>query len=84
MERPVDVWFQGIEAISECDMEPRGDWMEDIYDVMYPADARWFKNPVVHGLLHSVRSRGGVYLDGKQLQQFWKRQLSSGALGKLS
>lgn len=44
IQRPVDVWFQGIEAISECDMDAEGQWMAKIQDSMYPPDARWFIN----------------------------------------
>lgn len=42
LRRPVDVWFQGIEAIAQCQMDAAGDWMSTMPTVMYPPDARWF------------------------------------------
>lgn len=42
LRRPVDVWFQGIEAIAQCQMDAAGDWMSTMPTVMYPPDASWF------------------------------------------
>lgn len=44
IQRPVDVWFQGIEAIAECDMDSDAEWLGKIQELMYPEDARWFIN----------------------------------------
>ncbi|KAG6365888.1 hypothetical protein INS49_000064 [Diaporthe citri] len=39
---PMDVWFDNLKAIAECNMDSDGQWMEDIQARMYPPDARWF------------------------------------------
>lgn len=41
-DRPVDVWFDNLKAIAECEMDAEGQWMEDIQKRMYAPDARWF------------------------------------------
>lgn len=41
-DRPVDVWFDNLKAIDECNMDADGRWMGDIQERMYPTDARWF------------------------------------------
>ncbi|KAI1759861.1 hypothetical protein GGR53DRAFT_523522 [Hypoxylon sp. FL1150] len=41
-KRPVDVWFQSIQAIIEVDMDPEGNWARALPKQMYSDDAVWF------------------------------------------
>lgn len=41
-EKPIDVWFDNIKAILELEMDPSGEWMEEIRKRVYPDDAEWF------------------------------------------
>ncbi|KAI8630451.1 hypothetical protein F5Y19DRAFT_474233 [Xylariaceae sp. FL1651] len=41
-ERPVDVWFHGINTIIKLKMDPEGHWKEELVKKMYRDDAMWF------------------------------------------
>ncbi|KFY32187.1 hypothetical protein V493_00439 [Pseudogymnoascus sp. VKM F-4281 (FW-2241)] len=44
-ENPIDVWFDNIKAMLELEMDPKGEWVNEIRKRAYPDDADWF---VVH------------------------------------
>jgi hypothetical protein len=42
--KPIDVWFDNIKGILECEMDYEMKWMEKIQERIYPNDAKWFIN----------------------------------------
>ena len=41
-KKPVDVWFDNINAMLELKMDPELKWMEWLQEHAYPDDAKWF------------------------------------------
>ncbi|PKS09223.1 hypothetical protein jhhlp_003837 [Lomentospora prolificans] len=42
-DRPLDVWFEGLEAIIQLDMnKPSCEWREALVSAMFMQDAMWF------------------------------------------
>ncbi|OCL03839.1 hypothetical protein AOQ84DRAFT_347063, partial [Glonium stellatum] len=46
--RPVDVWFDNMQAILETEMDMRGDWMDRLRRRIYPDDADWVITHMTH------------------------------------
>lgn len=41
-KKPVDVWFDNINAMLELKMDPQMEWMGWLMEHVYPDDAMWF------------------------------------------
>lgn len=41
-QKPIDVWFDNINAMLELKMDPAMEWMEWLMEHAYPDDAKWF------------------------------------------
>ncbi|KAG8526347.1 uncharacterized protein KY384_000340 [Bacidia gigantensis] len=41
-KKPIDVWFDNINAMLDLDMDPEQGWMTRLLEQVYPDDAMWF------------------------------------------
>jgi hypothetical protein len=39
--RPLDVWFDNLMKIIDMPMDPNGDWIKKLKEIIYPPDAMW-------------------------------------------
>src|SRR2546421_2028261 len=41
-QKPIDVWFDNIKAMLELKMDPKGEWMQELKERIYPDDAMMY------------------------------------------